>query len=457
MRQDEAWPNRACSGHGFAVGEPWGWSGEVASPAVVVGRLRRAADAIVSRPRMESGGMDKRLGKYLVYVAAPLFSCAEREFNLKIKAFLETVGFQVFLPQLDAGLLSDVAKKGESLNEAKKSIFQRDLSAIQEADIILFVLDGRVPDEGACIEAGVGFALGKECIGFQTDTRSQQFGGNNLMVEGVIRNRLYRNFDDLRGALIDWLNTALTALAVLVGSVGITYFSYTRKIGDSERLSGILAILTFMAFSEVLERVVSLTSIEDNIAEIQSSIKHRSEILTTSSFTPFREFVEHSNDVFIIGTTKVGFFSRETNFLIDLLRNGCHLRVILLDPNENNLYEVISRNMTVSSHRLLSDINNTIEAIRDLRMNLSSQENSRLQVRLSKGALNIGLLMVDSGHKSGRLQVNFYPYKTSPPNRIGMEIVKEDNPTWFRYFAEKYELLWSEIEDQSSDPTLIAN
>ena len=31
---------------------PWarrgGWSGEVASPAVVVGRLRRAADAIVS-------------------------------------------------------------------------------------------------------------------------------------------------------------------------------------------------------------------------------------------------------------------------------------------------------------------------------------------------------------------------------------------------------------------------
>ena len=32
---------------------PWarrgGWSGEVASPAVVIGRLRRAADAIVGR------------------------------------------------------------------------------------------------------------------------------------------------------------------------------------------------------------------------------------------------------------------------------------------------------------------------------------------------------------------------------------------------------------------------
>ena len=56
---------------------PWarrgGWSGEVASPAVVVGRLRRAADAIVGRRRQGSAGggqakarvkgQEKRLGK----------------------------------------------------------------------------------------------------------------------------------------------------------------------------------------------------------------------------------------------------------------------------------------------------------------------------------------------------------------------------------------------------------
>ena len=40
-------PNPACSGHGFAVGEPWGWSGKNPLPAVAVGRRRRAADAIV--------------------------------------------------------------------------------------------------------------------------------------------------------------------------------------------------------------------------------------------------------------------------------------------------------------------------------------------------------------------------------------------------------------------------
>ena len=45
-------PNPACSGHGSAVGEPWGWSGKNPLLAVVVGRHRRAADAIVGHRRI---------------------------------------------------------------------------------------------------------------------------------------------------------------------------------------------------------------------------------------------------------------------------------------------------------------------------------------------------------------------------------------------------------------------
>ena len=42
-------PNRACSGHGFAVGSPWGLVGRSSVACRGVGRLRRAADAIVGR------------------------------------------------------------------------------------------------------------------------------------------------------------------------------------------------------------------------------------------------------------------------------------------------------------------------------------------------------------------------------------------------------------------------
>ena len=40
-------PNPACSGHGFAVGEPWGLVGQSSIASNVEGRHRRAADAIV--------------------------------------------------------------------------------------------------------------------------------------------------------------------------------------------------------------------------------------------------------------------------------------------------------------------------------------------------------------------------------------------------------------------------
>jgi nucleoside 2-deoxyribosyltransferase len=37
----------------------------------------------------------------LVYLAVPLFSKAERRFNLQLTARLEALGFRVFLPQRD--------------------------------------------------------------------------------------------------------------------------------------------------------------------------------------------------------------------------------------------------------------------------------------------------------------------------------------------------------------------
>ena len=43
------WPNPAFSGHGYAVGQRRRFEGGVASPTVLLGKTRRAADAIVGR------------------------------------------------------------------------------------------------------------------------------------------------------------------------------------------------------------------------------------------------------------------------------------------------------------------------------------------------------------------------------------------------------------------------
>jgi len=117
-----------------------------------------------------------------IYIAAPLFSKAELNFNKRIKDILMP-HFDVFLPQEDGDLLVDKVKSGENSEIAKKRIFVQDTNAVKACDCLLIVLDGRTIDEGASFELGYAFALNKVCVGFQSDPRRLLPSGNNPMID----------------------------------------------------------------------------------------------------------------------------------------------------------------------------------------------------------------------------------------------------------------------------------
>lgn len=133
-----------------------------------------------------------------IYIAGPLFSHAERRFNIELNGLIRQMGYETYFPQEDAGLISEMVEAGLDVHQAWDAIFERNRLAVQECDIVAFIIDGRSPDEGACIEVGIGYALGKTCIGLKTDFRSCEPGGNNLMVDGVVQ---YRIAPDLEGLL----------------------------------------------------------------------------------------------------------------------------------------------------------------------------------------------------------------------------------------------------------------
>ena len=112
-----------------------------------------------------------------VYFAGPLFSAAERVFNLRLTEKLEAKGYQVYLPQRD-GVESQKPPYNQMDHHAlQQAIFEMDRDNVFQADIFLFVLDGRVPDEGACVELGLAYGqrhfLGQDklIIGLHTDMR----------------------------------------------------------------------------------------------------------------------------------------------------------------------------------------------------------------------------------------------------------------------------------------------
>lgn len=112
-----------------------------------------------------------------VYLAAPLFSEAERDFNSKLSDEIKNAGFYVFLPQEDSNNIKDEKNR-------QQIIFNKNVDAIESSDIIVAVIDGTDVDSGTAWEIGCAFARGKTIIGLRTDFRTLGIEGTvNLMVE----------------------------------------------------------------------------------------------------------------------------------------------------------------------------------------------------------------------------------------------------------------------------------
>ena len=141
-----------------------------------------------------SGDSDDNAGNgKKIYFAGPMFNHAEKDFNLKITNVLEEFGYEVFLPQRDG--IEAALLEGKSEEELIKMIFELDAGEVQKADILFMNIDGRVPDEGACVELGIAYGCGKRCYGFKTDTHSVELGLDmNPMISGCMI-KLFKNYD----------------------------------------------------------------------------------------------------------------------------------------------------------------------------------------------------------------------------------------------------------------------
>ena len=111
----------------------------------------------------------------------------------EIAAVLEENGFRVFLPHRDgfefAHLLDTFKKIGVSEAKANrllnKAIFTLDVYEVLNCDGLVLNLNGRVPDEGATVEAGIAWNAGKQVVIYKNDARTLINGSDNPLILGL--------------------------------------------------------------------------------------------------------------------------------------------------------------------------------------------------------------------------------------------------------------------------------
>ena len=123
-----------------------------------------------------------------IYLAGPLFTTAEREFNLRLTQRLRQAGHEVFLPQ-----------ESEQRTMTAREIFAGDVAGIDWAEVVVANMDGPDPDSGTCWECGYAYKR-KPIIVFRTDFRAADEPGKapyNLMLTESATVRLDLAFADL--------------------------------------------------------------------------------------------------------------------------------------------------------------------------------------------------------------------------------------------------------------------
>ncbi len=111
-----------------------------------------------------------------IYLAAPLFTQAERRWLREFGAALVARGHEVFLPQDDASL--PLLRDPPDFHGA----FEGCRDAIDRCEVVVAVLDGPDADSGTAWECGYAYARNRPVVVVRTDFRGGEDAGLNLML-----------------------------------------------------------------------------------------------------------------------------------------------------------------------------------------------------------------------------------------------------------------------------------
>ena len=115
-----------------------------------------------------------------IYLAAPLFTEAERKYNVFLCNILEENVYDVFLPQREVSQYEGSHKPSR--------IYNADLAGLRNSDCVVAICDGADVDSGTAWECGYACSRGIPVIALRTDFRA--FGTDerfNLMIQESAR------------------------------------------------------------------------------------------------------------------------------------------------------------------------------------------------------------------------------------------------------------------------------
>lgn len=185
-----------------------------------------------------------------IYCAGPLFNPKEKQEMEEIASVLENNNFRVFLPHRDGFEFSNLTETFKEIgipdSDAnyflQKAIFTLDVYQVLDSDGLILNINGRVPDEGAMVEAGIAWNAGKRVVIYKNDSRTLLHGNDNPLLLGLSNFRVINDIQSIAKVFKDAFRGGESHMKTKIDSSNLIEFydkgekiSFLAKNGNDKK------------------------------------------------------------------------------------------------------------------------------------------------------------------------------------------------------------------------------
>ena len=234
------------------------------------------------------------------------------------------------------------------------------------------------------------------------------------------------------------------AVLTVIFAAYIVLLSQRSSASQSEMLVWILTILGLLATSELVERFRRLKNFQDTATQtldIVRQLETGAFLKTLDEGAKLADRARQAKEILLCGYTLLHLVGTNTGLLEQRLKDGCRLRVLIIDPG-SLAGELIRANE--STGRFSRDAETVLAYMTRLRKTVSSSKKGRLGVRLLNFVPSCSLIIIDGREPYGWMRVGIYPpaYKTRIEERVHFELSRDREEACFGRFLEQYDKLW---------------
>lgn len=227
----------------------------------------------------------------------------------------------------------------------------------------------------------------------------------------------------------------LIPILTITGGIAAILLSFFQVIPLTTPENIIVGLLLLLAIDAFAERLDILDKIEAKLDKITSgnSLRSRNEII------PVEEQAKYASEICILAPSAISLSVRFISFFENKIKNGCKLRIILLDPDSPavEIFKWQSKTQTIDS-----DVTTSLSAFNQL-VNLKKVR-GKCEIRLSKAFTPFSMFAVDMKTDKGTMIVEFRGYKKALNEFPHVYLTRGIDSHWFTFYERQFEQIWAE-------------